>query len=113
MEPAAPSLKQFLLKGKPAAVLLALKDTSISYYPSKLAQISGASYVYVTTWLTKLEAAGWVKFERKGRQKAVVLTEKGMAAAQALEELVRKIEPKPSVPSAPAAQAPQASQEKQ
>jgi len=102
MENGVSSLKQFLLKGKPAAVLLALKDSGSSWYPSKLAQVSGASYVYVTTWLTKLEAAGWVKFERKGRQKAVTLTEKGMAVAQALEELVRKIEPKsPAQQAAP------------
>jgi DNA-binding MarR family transcriptional regulator len=74
-------------------VLLALKDASVQWYPSKLAQASGASYVYVTQWLTKLEVGGWVKFERKGRQKIVVLTEKGAAIAQALDELSRKIDP--------------------
>ncbi len=91
---AASSLRQFLLKGKPASVLLALKDTSSTWYPSKLAQVSGASYVYITTWLSSLEKDGWVKFERRGRMKAVGLTEKGLAAAQAFEEFVRKMEPK-------------------
>lgn len=95
-------LKQFLLKQKPAAVLLALKDSTVSWYPSKLAQSSGASYVYVTNWLSKLEAGGWVRFERRGRLKTVVLTDKGMAVAQALDELSRKIEPKSALPqSAP------------
>lgn len=91
----AGSLRAFLLKAKPAAILLALKDTAVFWYPSKLAQVSGASYVYVTQWLDQLESGGWVKFERKGRQKHVTLTEKGLAAAFALEELSRKLEQKP------------------
>lgn len=99
-------LKGFLLKPKPTSVLLALKDTSTAWYPSKLAQVSGASYVYVTTWLTALEIGGWVKFERKGRQKSVILTDKGMAVAQALDELMRRTEQKPPAP----AQSPQLAQ---
>ncbi len=99
-------LRNFLLKEKPVAVILALKDTNASWYPSKLAQVSGASYVYVTTWLTQLEKGGWVKFERKGRQKIVSLTEKGQAVAQALDELARKMEPKMAPQQPPPQQSP-------
>jgi predicted transcriptional regulator len=93
------SIRAFLLKAKPAAMLLALKDTSSSWYPSRLAQVSGASYVYITIWLDKLEKGGWVRFERKGRMKMVLLTEKGSSVASALEDLSRKMETKP--PAAP------------
>lgn len=101
------SIRRFLLKGKPVAILLCLKDTNQSWYPSKLAKSSGASYVYVTSWLTKLEKAGWVKLERKGRLKSVVASEAGLAVASALDELVHKIdtlEQKAAAAPAPAAE---------
>jgi len=98
------SLRRFLLKEKPAAILLCLKDTQQSWYPSKLAKYSGASYVYVTQWLTKLEKAGWVKLEKKGRLKNVVASESGLAIASSLDELVHKLNTLGSK-SAPSAQA--------
>jgi len=101
------SLRRFLLKEKPVSILLCLKDTSQSWYPSKLAKSSGASYVYVTHWLTRLEKAGWVKLEKKGRLKSVVASEAGLAAASSLDELVHKIDSlgaKVAPPVAPAAE---------
>ena len=86
------SMRQFLLKKKPAAMMLCLKDTAQSWYPSKLAQACGASYVYVTHWLDKLEKGGWVKMERKGRLKSVAATEAGLSVASSLDEMVRKID---------------------
>ena len=101
------TLRRFLLKGKPVSILLCLKDTSQSWYPSKLAKSSGASYVYVTHWLTKLEKAGWVKLEKKGRLKSVVASDAGLAVASSLDELVHKIDTlgaKVVSPPAPAAE---------
>ena len=95
-------LRRFLLKPKPVAILLCLKDTHQIWYPSKLAKSSGASYVYVTHWLTRLEKAGWVKLEKKGRLKSVVASDAGLAAASALDELVRKIDALGASASAPA-----------
>ena len=86
------ALRQFILKPKPTAVILCLKDTQQVWYPSKLAKASGASYVYVTHWLNKLEKAGWVKLEKQGRLKTVVATESGVAIASMLDELVHKMD---------------------
>ncbi|MFA5107937.1 MAG: hypothetical protein WC492_00170 [Candidatus Micrarchaeia archaeon] len=86
------TMRQFILKRKPAAVIVCLKDTTQKWYPSKLAKYSGTSYVYVTNWLVKLEQAGWVKFEKKGRMKIATLTESGAVIASLLDELVKKIE---------------------
>ncbi|MDE1798071.1 MAG: hypothetical protein KGH63_01540 [Candidatus Micrarchaeota archaeon] len=108
------AIRQFILKPKPTAIVLCLKDTGQTWYPSKLAQSSGASYVYVTHWLTKLEKAGWVRLEKKGRLKVVVATERGMAIASMLDELVKRIEssrPAPAPPASPETPA-EASKEK-
>ncbi|VVB57629.1 Uncharacterised protein [uncultured archaeon] len=86
------SLRQFLLKKKPTTLLLCLKDTGQMWYPSKLAQASGASYVYVTQWLDKLEKGGWVRMEKRGRLKAVVATEAGLSVASMLDEMVHKMD---------------------
>lgn len=88
-------MQQFVLKKKPTALILALKDASQAWYPSKLAKASGASYVYVVNSLEGLQAAGWVRFEPRGRLKLVSLTERGMQAAAALDELVRRTGPAP------------------
>ncbi len=89
------SMQQFILKKKPVAIVLSLKDTSQSWYPSKLAKVSSASYVYVVNSLARLQEAGWVRFEERGRLKLVFLTERGLQAAAALDELVRKTSPSP------------------
>jgi len=85
-------MKRFVLKQKPVAVILCLKEAQEQWYPSKLAKYSGCSYVYVTGWLAELEKAGWVKFEKKGRLKSVSLTEQGRVIASLLDELVKKMQ---------------------
>lgn len=84
-------MKKFVLKQKPVAVILCLKDSQEQWYPSKLAKYSGCSYVYVTGWLVQLEKSGWVKFEKKGRLKSITLTEQGRTIASLLDELVKKM----------------------
>lgn len=91
-------LRQFLLKRKPSLIILCLKDNQKDWYPAKLASATGTSYVYVTNWLSKLEKEGWVKFEKKGKLKKIVLTEQGTIAAGALEELIKKSERKREEP---------------
>lgn len=88
------AMRQFLLKRKPVAIIICLKDSQQKWYPSKLAKYSGASYVYVTNWLTKLHTAGWVKFDKKGRLKTVSLTEQGKIIAGLLDELTKKMDEK-------------------
>ena len=88
------AMRQFVMKRKPVAIVLCLKDSQQKWYPSKLAKYSGASYVYVTNWLSKLETAGWVRFEKKGRLKTVSLTEQGKVISSLLDELVKKMDEK-------------------
>ena len=88
------AIRQFILKRKPVAIILCLKDSQQKWYPSKLAKYSATSYVYVTNWLTKLETAGWVSFVKEGRLKAVALTEQGKVIASLLDELTKKMDEK-------------------
>ena len=93
---------------------MALRDAQQAWYPAKLANTSGASYVYTTNFLTKLKALGIVAFQEEGRTKRVLLTEQGVNIAVALDALMQKLEaPKQvSVPPAPPAPAPAAGEDR-
>jgi predicted transcriptional regulator len=86
------ALKRLLLKPKPCSVLLLLKDAEQSWYPSKLARVSGASYVHVINLLTNLRKFGIVASEKKGKQNIFHLTEKGAYLALTLDDLAKKCE---------------------
>jgi len=112
------ALKRLLLKPKPCSVLLLLKDAEQSWYPSKLARVSGSSYVHVINLLTNLRKFGVVASEKKGKQNMFHLTEKGAYLALTLDDLAKKCEaaeaeqkqakqeapPPHPLPEAPAAQ---------
>jgi len=86
------ALKRLLLKPKPCSVLLLLKDAEQSWYPSKLARVSGSSYVHVINLLTNLRRFGIVASEKKGKQNIFHLTEKGAYLALTLDDLAKKCE---------------------
>ena len=86
------ALKQLILKPKPCSILLLLKDAEQSWYPSKLARVSGASYVHVINLLTNLRKFGIVASEKKGKQNIFHLTEKGAYLALTLDDLAKKCE---------------------
>ena len=86
------ALKQLFLKPKPCSVLLLLKDSEQSWYPSKLARVSGASYVHVINLLTSLRTFGIVASEKKGKQNIFHLTEKGAYLSLTLDDLSKKCE---------------------
>jgi len=88
----ASSIKRLFLKVKPASILLLLKDAEQSWYPSKLARTSGASYVHVVNLLAELRKYGFVTAERKGKQNIYRLTERGAYFALTLDDLVKKCE---------------------
>lgn len=83
------------IKSKPCQILILLRDSNQQWHASKLAAQSGVSYIYTTALLSKLEKGGMVLFERRGRAKFARLTEKGVQIAGLVEELYRKLEPKP------------------
>ena len=86
------ALKRLLLKPKPCSVLILLKDTEQIWYPSKLARVSGSSYVHVINLLTNLRKFGIVASEKKGKQNIFHLTEKGAYLALTLDDLSKKCE---------------------
>ncbi len=85
-------MKNLFLKAKPCAVLLLLKDSEQSWYPSKLARESHSSYVHTVNLLAVLKRQGIVESERKGRQNIFRLTERGAQLASALEDFAKKYE---------------------
>ena len=89
-DPTTSPLKQLFIKPKPCAVILFLKDSEQSWYPSKLARVSGSSYVHVINLLTNLRKFGIVASEKKGKQNIFHLTEKGAYLALTLDDLVKK-----------------------
>ena len=86
------ALKRLLLKPKPCSILLLLKDSEQTWYPSKLARVSGSSYVHVINLLTNLRKFGIVASEKKGKQNIFHLTEKGAYLALTLDDLSKKCE---------------------
>jgi len=96
-------LANLLLRLKPCRVLVLLKDSAQSWYPSKLAKAAGSTYVHTTKLLSKFQKADLVKFETKGRTKTVTLTEKGVMVAKLLEDLTEKMAQVPvPLPNQPA-----------
>lgn len=85
-------MKRLFLKLKPTAILLLLKDSQQSWYPSKLARESGASYVHTVNLLAQLRKFGVVTSEKKGKQNIYKLTEKGAYLASALDDFAKKSE---------------------
>ncbi|MCX6769063.1 MAG: hypothetical protein NT051_00065 [Candidatus Micrarchaeota archaeon] len=83
-------MKHLFMKKKPCSILLLLKDDLQQWYPSKLARVSGASYVHTTNLLSALKAFNVVASERKGKQNIFKLTEKGAYLALSLDDFSKK-----------------------
>lgn len=83
-------MKKLFLKIKPSAVLILLKDSQQSWYPSKLARAAGLSYVHTVNLLSGLSKCGVVISEKKGKQNFYKLTEKGAYLASSLEDFSKK-----------------------
>ncbi|MEW6723065.1 MAG: hypothetical protein AB1324_07415 [Candidatus Micrarchaeota archaeon] len=77
---------------KPCSVLTTLRDAETQWHLSKLAKSSDTTYVYVTKLVASLEKAGFVTVESKGKKRIVRLTDKGMKAAKAIDELKNALE---------------------
>jgi len=101
-------LKQLFLKHKPCSVILLLKDSQQSWYPSKLARTAGLSYVHTVNLLAELRHYGMAAVEKKGKQNIYHLTEKGAYLALTLDDLVKKCETAEADLKAPKQEAPPA-----
>ncbi|MBI5222923.1 hypothetical protein HY990_00720 [Candidatus Micrarchaeota archaeon] len=80
------------MRPKPSKVLILLRDTDSNWHLSKLAKNSGSTYVYVKGLIEKLEKAGLVTTESKGKKRLVKLTQVGTAVAATMFELTAKLE---------------------
>ncbi|MEW6329008.1 MAG: hypothetical protein AB1468_02715 [Candidatus Micrarchaeota archaeon] len=85
--------KETILRIKPVSLLVVLKDTNTPWCVSTAARRANLSYIHATKTLLKFEQDGVVLFERKGRTKQVKLTERGLAVASLLDELIAKLAP--------------------
>lgn len=85
-------MRKLLLKQKPAALLLLLKDTSQQWYPSKLARSAGCSYVYAVSVLSQMQKEGALSISKKGKTSEVLISQYGMQLASSLDDLCKKIE---------------------
>jgi len=77
---------------KPCRIMIALRDTDSSWHLSKLARTSNTTYVYVTKLVAIFHKNGLVIIEPKGKKRIVRLTDKGMAVANTIHELMNKLE---------------------
>ncbi|MGV8085127.1 MAG: hypothetical protein ACP5N9_02635 [Candidatus Bilamarchaeum sp.] len=85
---------EIFMRPKPCKMMRLLRDTDSSWHLSKLAKNSDCTYVYIKELVGKLEAAGYMFSEQKGKKRIIKLTEKGMKVANIIEELNQKIETK-------------------
>ncbi len=92
---------KFLLREKPARILLTLKDTASTWYLSRLARTSGVSFVHLIKLVPVLEQNHLVKVEKSGKRRLIMLTNRGAEIIQILEELKRKFEPPKQQPTQP------------
>ncbi|MGD0510234.1 MAG: hypothetical protein ABSA33_00170 [Candidatus Micrarchaeaceae archaeon] len=76
-----------ILKQKQTKILLALKDTSQSWYISSLAKASGTTYVHACNFLVACEALGIVSSEKHGKMKMIMLTERGLKIAEMITSI--------------------------
>jgi predicted transcriptional regulator len=83
---------QHFARPKPCRIMMLLRDTEGAWHLSKLAKSSDTSYVYVTHLISELEKGGLVSIESKGKKRIVKLTEKGLAVANIIHELMAKLQ---------------------
>ncbi len=83
---------QIFARPKPCKIMMILRDGESTWHLSKIAKSSDTSYVYVTHLMTELQNLGLIILEAKGKKKVVKLTDRGMAIANAINELKTKTE---------------------
>ena len=91
-----------LLRDKQAGILIALMNTSQSWYISSLAKATGTTYVHACNFLAECEKLGLTLSEKHGKMKTIKLTEKGMRVVEHISDIydaIRPSEPKEPEPA--------------
>lgn len=73
-----------LFKSKQVAILLALRDSSQSWYISSLAKATQTTYVHACNFIIECERLGVTKSEKHGKIKLIKLTDRGLKLAEML-----------------------------
>jgi predicted transcriptional regulator len=73
-------------------MMVALRDNETSWHLSRLAKSSDTTYVHVTKLVTDFQKNGLVTVEHVGKKRIVKLTEKGVVVANAIHELMNRLE---------------------
>lgn len=77
-------------KEKPMKILLSLFQSKYALYASTLAKKTKFTYTHVNEILTLMEKEKLLVFERHGRLKILVLTEKGKKLAEELQRIIHQ-----------------------
>lgn len=79
-------LESFFLNVKPVKILITLNNPGTDNYASAISKKTDCTYSHTVRIIQKLEDAGLVESNMKGRKKEIELTEKGLKLAKALSE---------------------------
>jgi predicted transcriptional regulator len=84
-------MESILLRKKQTNILVALMDTSQSWYISSLAKAANTTYVHACNFLVECEKLGLTSSEKHGKIKTIKLTEKGKGVAERLSDIYKAI----------------------
>ena len=74
-------------RGKPAMMLIEMKNAKEEMYASSLAKLVDCTYSHVVKILQQMEQAGLINFDKQGRLKLLTLTKKGVEVAEHLDTI--------------------------
>ncbi len=75
-------------KEKPTKVLLTIFESKHALYASSLAKKIRYTYTYINEVLHAMEQSGIIVFEKHGRLKLLVLTQKGKKIAEEVQRIL-------------------------
>ncbi len=84
-------LVNLILHEKPSKIILGLRYAGGKTYPAMLSKFADCTYAHTVKILDILEKYQIIKFEKDGRIKNVILTEKGEEIGFLLEQIHRKL----------------------
>ena len=82
------SLVDVLVREKPVAIFLAVSAENSDNYCSKLVMKAHCTYSHGLSLLVKMENAGLLTFEKRGRKQQGKLTNKGIGVEKILRKFV-------------------------
>lgn len=83
--------ESFLFKDKQAKLLIALKGKQGDMNVSTLANSTGVTYVHACNFIKRCTNMGIIRSERKGKEKYLYLTDKGMKVADMISAIYTAI----------------------